>query len=385
MTDRNKQLHGEGRTPNGRPRNQVFTVLPYTTYPEYYLENPGRAELAKVEVTVATLDGVKVAYTTKSDARSRSLSGHRENTTPSEAGVLYRVNSDGTPDLSVAVVTGERRGEWRIEDYRHNYDTDYYPSRREALQRLYDYDDISTRTPNGASGVNVYLRYSDGEPIPLREIDHHELINLRRDLRAAFESNAPMLRGALGGDLSLAIQAVEREYDRRFDTATAEYRGRASNPPQYRPLFCYGSNNLKQLSERVGADLNSPQMRPIPAASLHKKRVFRGYSNNWGGGTASLETSRSRPAYGFIVKLTDAQLDILDRYEGVGRPNGYKRITTEVETYGADGRKLGPVLAIAYVHTNTTFNKPSQAYLEAVAKTIGTCWDINGVRDIKVE
>jgi hypothetical protein len=136
------------RSENPRPRNQVFTVLPYSKDPNYYLENSDQAELAKEEVTVATLDGVKVAYTTKSNARSRSLRGHREHTTPSEAGVLYRVNADGTPDLSVAVFAGERRGEWQIGDFRHNYTSDYYPSRREALQRLYDYDDISDRTPN---------------------------------------------------------------------------------------------------------------------------------------------------------------------------------------------------------------------------------------------
>lgn len=74
--------------------------------------------------------------------------------------------------------------------------------------------------------VNVYLKYGNDTPIPLREIDHLELVDLRAALRAAFHSNAPMLQGALGGDLSLAIRAVEREYDRRFDEATAGYRAR---------------------------------------------------------------------------------------------------------------------------------------------------------------
>lgn len=74
--------------------------------------------------------------------------------------------------------------------------------------------------------VNVYLQYTGGKPIPLRQIDHLELVNLRRDLRTALRDNAPLVQGALGGDLSLALQAVEHEYDRRFDEATADYRRR---------------------------------------------------------------------------------------------------------------------------------------------------------------
>jgi hypothetical protein len=74
--------------------------------------------------------------------------------------------------------------------------------------------------------VNVYLKYGNDTPIPLRQIDHLELVNLRRDLRAALRDNAPMLQGASGGDLSLALRAVEHEYDRRFDEATAGYRAR---------------------------------------------------------------------------------------------------------------------------------------------------------------
>jgi hypothetical protein len=218
----------DDRTDNPRPRNKVFTVLPYTTYPEYYLENPERAELAKVEVTVATLDGVKVAYTTKSDARSRSLSGHRENTTPSEAGVLYRVNSDGTPDLSVAVVTGERRGEWRIEDYRHNYDTDYYPSRREALQRLYDYDDIPDRRANPDDP-------NDTSWIPKR----------RAPLARSYETE---------------LESYDTEIKPLEDT---ELRARAKK-------FLAGGNDLKQS---LIASLQSPLAKYAPPAPITRFRV----------------------------------------------------------------------------------------------------------------
>lgn len=86
--------------------------------------------------------------------------------------------------------------------------------------------------------VNVYLQYGNGKPIPLREIDHLELVTLRRDLRAALQNNAPLLQGAMGGDLGYAIQAVEHEYDRRFDEATADYRAKRKQNGAVPPDFC---------------------------------------------------------------------------------------------------------------------------------------------------
>lgn len=74
--------------------------------------------------------------------------------------------------------------------------------------------------------VNVYLQYTGGKPIPLRQIDHLELVNLRRDLRAAWRESAAYEGEGDGGDLGLALDAVQTEYDRRFDEATADYRRR---------------------------------------------------------------------------------------------------------------------------------------------------------------
>lgn len=74
--------------------------------------------------------------------------------------------------------------------------------------------------------VNVYLQYESGKPIPLRDIDHLELITLRRDLRAAWRESSAYEGEGDGGDLGLALDAVEAECDRRFDEATAAYRAR---------------------------------------------------------------------------------------------------------------------------------------------------------------
>ena len=157
-----------------------------------------------------------------------------------------------------------------------------------------------------------------------------------------------------------------------------------SSKNYYSYLFCYGSNNLDQLRERLAGSRGTPLVA-MAAVAPGYKRVFRGYSQNWGGGTASLVKSESRPAHGFVVQITQDQFAILDKYEGVGRAGGYKRMEVMLETYGKEGQRLGPTLATAYVHTSTDFSKPSRKYLEAVAKTIGTCWEIDGVGDIKVE
>lgn len=138
-------------------------------------------------------------------------------------------------------------------------------------------------------------------------------------------------------------------------------------------LFCYGSNNPSQLAERIGR----PRSMEAAYAPKHK-RVFRGWSHNWGGGVASLASSTKRPAYGYVADVTAAQLREMDRYEGVGYGN-YERRNIDVVV---DGRKKK---AVAYVSLSKEFNQPSEAYLEAVARTIGAFWEIEGPEDIVVE
>ena len=70
-------------------------------------------------------------------------------------------------------------------------------------------------------------------------------------------------------------------------------------------LFNYGSNNLEQLSDRLGYKIDGE------AAYLPKHgRVFRGWSRNWGGGVASITKDANRTVYGYIAEVTSLGLMI---------------------------------------------------------------------------
>ncbi len=144
-------------------------------------------------------------------------------------------------------------------------------------------------------------------------------------------------------------------------------------------LFCYGSNNPAQLAARIGVS------RAIYAAySPSYKRVFRGWSNKWQGGVATLTPSLTRPAYGYVASVTSADLAKLDVFEGV-QSGHYERVLIDVTVFKYKGIPESSQRAIAYIKYSDDFNRPSREYLEAIAKTIGTFWQIDGPSDIKVE
>jgi hypothetical protein len=145
-------------------------------------------------------------------------------------------------------------------------------------------------------------------------------------------------------------------------------------------VFSYGSNNPKQIADRTGA----PARALYAAVAPGYKRVFRGWSNTWNGGVATIVPSTSRPAYGLVADLSDAQVRELDKYEGVGS-GYYTKETIPVTIY--DYRTPGPqtVRVLAYIKNGGAFNPPSRAYLKSIVKTIGTFWEIDGPDDIKVE
>jgi cation transport regulator ChaC len=126
-------------------------------------------------------------------------------------------------------------------------------------------------------------------------------------------------------------------------------------------LFSYGSNHPGQLAER----LRHPVLT-LPAYAPGWQRVFRGMSRTWGGGVASLVKKRGATTYGLAIRVTPADLETLDRYEGV--PFAYQRKTIELVI--GDERKR----AIAYIARSRTHNPPTPAYLENVAKTISAHW-----------
>jgi hypothetical protein len=127
-------------------------------------------------------------------------------------------------------------------------------------------------------------------------------------------------------------------------------------------LFSYGSNNPTQLGERLG--------RPIGGKAAFLEgygRVFRAWSKRWNGGVASLEEDSSRKTYGYVERVTEEELKILDGWE-----KGYQRIPFQVHVAKGDGWETKT--AIAYVCLSKTYNKPSRQYLEAIIKTINAFW-----------
>jgi len=128
-------------------------------------------------------------------------------------------------------------------------------------------------------------------------------------------------------------------------------------------LFSYGSNSPRQLAERLG----HPVKGRAAFVSGHL-RAFRGWSNRWEGGVATLIPGRGN-TYGYVAEVTPEDLAILDRYEGVATGN-YRRATLTVTT--SDGEA---VPAVVYLASSTEKNAPSRAYKRAVAETIGAFWE----------
>jgi len=179
----------------------------------------------------------------------------------------------------------------------------------------------------------------------------------------------------------------------------AELLGRAMNESRRGRaktiLFSYGSNDLEQLSDRLGRRIKKPEswrggvIPPgvaLPAFLPEHGRVFRGMSRNWGGGVASIEWDPERVVFGYVTKVSIDDLDFLDRYEGVGSGN-YERayFSVLVESDNGELEKT----AVAYVSTSNRFRKPTREYLKAVASTISKFWSgQDGARvtwkDIKV-
>jgi len=75
-----------------------------------------------------------------------------------------------------------------------------------------------------------------------------------------------------------------------------------------------------------------------------------------------------------VVRVSAADLDILDTYEGVHSGN-YRRTTIPVQT--VDGQQLQ---AQVYLSRSRQFEEPSEEYLQAVATTIGSFWRGSGGR-----
>lgn len=137
-------------------------------------------------------------------------------------------------------------------------------------------------------------------------------------------------------------------------------------------LFCYGSNHPSQLAERLGRT----DFKMMPGRLIDHWRTFRGFSVRWDGGVASVEPQKGYSVYGYLAQVTNADLALMDRFEGVASGK-YKRVGKRVD--GPNGKEQ----AVVYVSTSDTFNKPRREYLETVAMTINSFWSGAGGQPVK--
>lgn len=125
-------------------------------------------------------------------------------------------------------------------------------------------------------------------------------------------------------------------------------------------VFAFGSNlSVAQMARRC------PGAIEVARARLREHRLlFAGFSRSWGGAVATVVPDPKRSVRGSVYRLSYAELDRLDTYEGA--PWCYERVSVEVELFG--GKLPKRARAELYVKVDPTPGCPSRAYLEAIAE-----------------
>ena len=125
------------------------------------------------------------------------------------------------------------------------------------------------------------------------------------------------------------------------------------------PLFSYGSNDLKQISKRIG--LSREQVSTItliPGILKNYKLTFVGSSKKWdNGGVATIYKKKGSKVYGTIYHgLSEEQLLILDKHE---------------ESYSRKHIYVNGIKCFVYVHNHMIFEAPpSTKYINAIRKQL---------------
>jgi hypothetical protein len=122
-------------------------------------------------------------------------------------------------------------------------------------------------------------------------------------------------------------------------------------------LFCYGSNSIEQLKDRLQID----ELMFTPAYIDNYSRIFAGKSKKWqDGADASIYPHIGKKVFGILVEIPNKKLKVLDSYEG-----GYY----QKEIIVNNGKNT--VKAIVYIKINNEFKTlPSNEYLEAINRML---------------
>jgi hypothetical protein len=131
--------------------------------------------------------------------------------------------------------------------------------------------------------------------------------------------------------------------------------------------FAYGSNlDPAQMKRRC------PDSTVVGLASLADHRVaFPRYSNDWGGGTASIQLAHGGTTWGVLYEVGDADFARLDDYEGFvadgDQHNHYDREHVTVELVRPDDGSIPrKVRARTYVARPAHPAPPSRRYLDTM-------------------
>ncbi len=130
--------------------------------------------------------------------------------------------------------------------------------------------------------------------------------------------------------------------------------------------FAYGSNlNKKQMQERC------PECKPgFKAVLPNYKLVFAGWSRKWHGGIATIKAFRGEKVRGAVYEVGDADMRILDKYEGVNE-GIYSRLNVTV--FDEDNQ---PHQCITYIKTGQIQESLPSAEYAAVIKQGYRDWGI---------
>jgi cation transport regulator ChaC len=130
--------------------------------------------------------------------------------------------------------------------------------------------------------------------------------------------------------------------------------------------FAYGSNlDPEQMQRRCPGHL------VVGRALLRDHRlIFPLYSNNWGGGVASIQHHHGAITWGMVYDVTAEHLRTLDGFRGVGdQHNLYDRVSVTVELERPDDGSIPRrVRCETYIAHPSNPSPPARRYLDAILK-----------------
>ena len=125
-----------------------------------------------------------------------------------------------------------------------------------------------------------------------------------------------------------------------------------------RLYFAYGSNLDKKQMRKRCHDSEFAGIAKLPGYKL----VFNRYATKRKGGVASIEKSEGDCVWGALYKLTDEDVESLDKHKGV--PYSYLR-EENLQVTSPDDE---PVQAFTYLANKTGYFTPHKNYLQQIIK-----------------